>query len=144
MRPNLSIFRALLEILRTGKVTSLWLGKRASLILTISPAITYGFYEHQRTQYLHCGGRDHKSSAFWMDAITEALATVVTYPLILAKLRMQGEKGGEVKEPTYEEFMDVCLVKVVESDGIVGWFRENSECGDFQLMFLLNQGFQHS
>ncbi|KAI8805058.1 mitochondrial carrier domain-containing protein [Cladochytrium replicatum] len=127
MYPDLSMFRTLLEILRTEGFTSLWRGIRASLILTINPAITYGFYERLRTVYI---SRRRSGSqvlgameAFWIGAITKALATVVTYPLILAKVRMQGTKGGEGKGKgiKYKGFMDV-LIKVVESDGILGLF----------------------
>ncbi|ORY37040.1 mitochondrial carrier [Rhizoclosmatium globosum] len=82
------------EIIRNEGVSKLWSGFPASLVLTVNPALTYGLFE--RVQGIVLLGRQNTGStsmspaeSFLVGAITKAIATVVTYPYIMAKVRMQ-------------------------------------------------------
>ena len=72
------------DILKTKGIKGFWRGYGASLVLTINPAITYGLYERfkgtkRRTPW----------QVFWLGAFTKSLATIITYPYILAKSQLQ-------------------------------------------------------
>ncbi|CAG8586960.1 795_t:CDS:2 [Ambispora leptoticha] len=79
------------EIISEDGVTGLWRGLKPSLILCVNPAITYGAFERAKAAILKKqGGEDlSPASAFWLGAFSKTLATVVTYPYIMAKVRLQ-------------------------------------------------------
>jgi len=56
---------------------------------------------------------------FWIGAISKALATIVTYPYILARVKLQTKLKGE--EP-YKSAVDV-LKRTREAEGMSGWYR---------------------
>ncbi|KAI9331705.1 mitochondrial carrier domain-containing protein [Obelidium mucronatum] len=124
------------EIISKEGVPALWRGFPASLVLTVNPALTYGLFE--RVQGIVLRGKSAKSmspgESFLIGAITKAIATIVTYPYIMAKVRMQwrpvimnsdidstltDEKTREAL--TYKNATDV-LTKVFQSEGILGWY----------------------
>jgi hypothetical protein len=67
-------------IIAEDGVISLWTGFRASLVLSINPAITYGVFE--RLKSMHVKNRTRKSlrphEAFVLGALSKTLATIVT------------------------------------------------------------------
>lgn len=71
------------EIIEKDGVTGLWLGIRASLVLTVNPSITYGVFERVKTLLLLAkakAGASEKLSAgqiFLVGALSKTLATVV-------------------------------------------------------------------
>jgi hypothetical protein len=76
------------EIYQKQGILGFWKGYGASLVLTINPAITYGLFERikgtkKRTPW----------QVFWLGAFTKSIATVVTYPYILAKSQLQALEG---------------------------------------------------
>lgn len=73
------------EIVVEDGITGLWRGLKPSLILTINPAITYGMFERLKTAILGETGQMTPGKAFYIGAMSKTLATVVTFPLILAK-----------------------------------------------------------
>ncbi|KAJ3077995.1 ADP/ATP carrier protein, partial [Rhizoclosmatium hyalinum] len=101
----------------------------------------YGLFE--RVQGIVLLGRQNTGStsmspaeSFLVGAVTKAIATVVTYPYIMAKVRMQyrspsmdaAEKGLSDEEKKkrealrYKSATDV-LVKVFQTEGLLGWYR---------------------
>ncbi|KAJ3105541.1 ADP/ATP carrier protein [Phlyctochytrium bullatum] len=104
---------ALATLLREDGVLALWKGLGPSLVLTVNPAITYGLFERLKGLYVErlarrrarmatAAGGDAATVAaaagavvlstletFLLGALTKALATVVTYPYIMAKVRLQ-------------------------------------------------------
>ncbi|KAJ3236490.1 ADP/ATP carrier protein [Chytriomyces hyalinus] len=136
------------EILQTDGVAGLWRGFPASLVLTVNPALTYGLFERvkslvvaRRMKRAVGKGVDVKSvsgtlsagDAFLVGALTKALATVVTYPYIMAKVRMQwrppvssdrdeeGKKKHMEDAIRYKSATDV-LSKVWQTEGLFGWY----------------------
>lgn len=77
------------EIYRNKGFTGLWSGYRATLFLSANPSLSYYFY-----QLMSSPKRiDSKRRVFARAAIAKSLATMVTYPVILAKTRTQARPG---------------------------------------------------
>jgi len=57
---------------------------------------------------------------FIIGAISKTIATIVTYPYIMAKTRLQSKYSENSGVPKYKDTMDV-LAKVYQAEGIVGW-----------------------
>jgi len=128
------------DIIAEDGISGLWLGIRASLILTVNPAITYGMFERVKSLVLFNEPANAKLSpgrSFVVGALSKSLATVVTYPYIMAKVRVQAsggsgkqdkqdaaEKGlAPVKrEPKYKGALDV-LTRVLRREGFLGWYK---------------------
>ncbi|KAJ3024034.1 ADP/ATP carrier protein [Thoreauomyces humboldtii] len=119
------------KILRDEGVQGLWRGLQASLVLCVNPAITYGMFERLKTIYLlrigNVGGRLTKGQTFIIGALSKALATIVTYPYIMAKVKMQWKppKGLDQKDleaVTYKSSIDI-LQKVLAREGLGGWYN---------------------
>ncbi|KAL0579586.1 MICOS complex subunit mic60 [Marasmius crinis-equi] len=89
------------EIVEEEGVTGLWLGLKPGLVLTVNPAITYGLYERVKSMVLLAktsAGSDALMSpglSFVVGALSKTLATVVTYPYIMAKVRIQARNADE-------------------------------------------------
>ena len=65
----------------------------------------------------------HLSSAevFLIGALSKTISTIVTYPYILAKVRLQSESHKN-KETQYRGTTDV-LAKAIKADGVLGIFQ---------------------
>ena len=68
------------EIIEEEGVTGLWLGIKPGLVLTVNPAITYGFYERVKGLLLRAGSSTKLSPgmSFLVGAFSKTLATVVS------------------------------------------------------------------
>lgn len=129
------------EIIEEEGVTGLWLGLRPGLVLTVNPAITYGMYERVKSLVLLTKSDENMSPwlSFVTGAFSKTLATVVTYPYIMAKVRIQArsadlddaqEHGAEA--PKAHQFhhdhsrhpgaLDI-LQRVWQKEGFVGWYQ---------------------
>ncbi|EPQ52770.1 mitochondrial carrier [Gloeophyllum trabeum ATCC 11539] len=133
------------EIVKEEGVTGLWLGLRPGLVLTVNPAITYGMFERIKSAVLLArekAGAEAKMTpglSFVVGALSKTLATVVTYPYIMAKVRIQARTADE--ETAVEEHhlppphnkphhlkdhhpgaLDV-LMRVYRKQGLVGWYQ---------------------
>jgi len=141
-----SFFGVAREIVEEEGVTGLWLGIKPGLVLTVNPAITYGLYERVKGMVLlahaQAGDTSGKMSpwiSFAVGALSKSLATVVTYPYIMAKVRIQARTADieEAKEehlplPHQHEFhhtqykhvgaLDI-LARVWRKEGFVGWYQ---------------------
>ncbi|GFZ47855.1 hypothetical protein JCM24511_05602 [Saitozyma sp. JCM 24511] len=85
------------EVIAEGGPTALWTGLRPGLVLTVNPAITYGVFERSKSWVLsgeRQGGKLGTAEAFWLGVMSKTLATVVTYPYIFAKVRLQAKQTG--------------------------------------------------
>src|SRR5438477_145957 len=89
------------EIIGEDGITGLWRGLKPSLVLVVNPAITYGLFE--RFKQLMYPGTERLSpgQSFFVGAASKTVATIVTYPYIMAKVRMQ------FKPPTINRKADV-------------------------------------
>ncbi|KND04347.1 uncharacterized protein SPPG_00078 [Spizellomyces punctatus DAOM BR117] len=129
--PFLATMRKIIEEEGLG---GLWRGLQASLVLCVNPAITYGMFERLKTLYLRRAGnvsdRLSPGQTFIIGALSKALATIVTYPYIMAKVRMQwkppkdvgGLSAKDKENITYKSSVDI-LQKVLAREGLAGWYK---------------------
>ncbi|CDZ96605.1 Predicted mitochondrial carrier protein [Phaffia rhodozyma] len=89
------------EVIREDGITGLWRGLKPGLVLTINPAITYGAFERIKGTALRSTGKEKLSPgmAFLVGATSKSLATVVTYPYIMAKVRLQARTTSSEQVP---------------------------------------------
>jgi len=138
------------EIVREEGVTGLWLGIKPGLVLTINPAITYGVFERIKSILVLAqekaaaagpsNGKLPPGMNFLVGALSKTLATVVTYPYIMAKVRIQARgsdaqmakeeglpvpphhayhHGGKLKHPGALDL----LRAVHKREGFAGWYQ---------------------
>ena len=118
----------------------LWRGLGPSLVLVINPSITYGVFERLKALILETRGKDESKilsslQVFVLGAMAKTLATVVTYPYIMAKVRLQWKKESNISSsnssPTspkssssnqYKTAIQI-LRQVMKKDGILGWYN---------------------
>lgn len=132
------------EIVREEGITGLWLGLKPGLVLTVNPAITYGVFERIKGAVLAARESvgDMNTSlgpglSFALGATSKSLATVVTYPYIMAKVRIQtrkkdadeGENGtlpqaaNESATRRQNEGAVDILTRVLRTEGFLGWYK---------------------
>ncbi|WVQ69444.1 uncharacterized protein L199_007661 [Kwoniella botswanensis] len=94
-----SLMETAQEIISENGITGLWTGLKPGLVLTVNPAITYGVFERLKTYRLsqkpQGGGKLGVGESFWLGVTSKMLATVVTYPYIFAKVRLQAKATPE-------------------------------------------------
>ncbi|KAJ7170807.1 mitochondrial carrier domain-containing protein [Mycena crocata] len=136
------------EIIEEEGVGGLWLGIKPGLVLTVNPAITYGVFERVKGIFvaaqIKAGANDKITPglSFVIGALSKTLATVVTYPYIMAKVRIQTRSADEeeariehVELPVAHQphhghshklkhpgALDI-LAQVFQREGMVGWYR---------------------
>lgn len=134
-------FEVAADIIAEDGIAGLWLGIKPGLVLTVNPAITYGMFERIKSLLLSDQAANAKLSpgmSFTLGALSKSLATVVTYPYIFAKVRVQARSSDEdetlpttseksttapvKKTPKYAGALDV-LAKVYAEKGFTGWYQ---------------------
>ncbi|EJD50802.1 mitochondrial carrier [Auricularia subglabra TFB-10046 SS5] len=117
------------EIVREEGVTGLWLGLKPGLVLTVNPAITYGAFERIKSLVLADPRRKLSPwAAFILGALSKTLATVVTYPYIMAKIRVQARTDNVSALPGSQHHhhhpgaLDI-LRTVAREQGVRGWYQ---------------------
>ncbi|KAF8896109.1 mitochondrial carrier domain-containing protein [Infundibulicybe gibba] len=124
-------------------VTGLWLGIKPGLVLTVNPAITYGVFERVKGLWLlanaSSGGKMSPGISFVVGALSKTLATIVTYPYIMAKVRIQARSADAedaIEEHTappaahkyhHDKSKHIgaltILARVWKREGFVGWYQ---------------------
>ena len=128
-----SLLETAKEIVRDGGLTALWTGLRPGLVLTVNPAITYGVFERGKTLLLEgegrAGGKLGVGEAFWLGVFSKTLATIVTYPYIFAKVRLQAKDDStsyaDAANPGKKRPKGAIalLRQVYNEQGISGWYQ---------------------
>jgi hypothetical protein len=127
------------EVVSEDGITGLWRGLKPSLVLVVNPAITYGLFERFKEVMYPNTSRLSPGQSFFVGAASKTVATVVTYPYIMAKVRMQfkpptvGRKsdveGGVIAQPEDGSEFDrhdgavQILQKVYAKHGLIGWYK---------------------
>jgi len=166
-----SFFGVAREIVEEEGVTGLWLGLKPGLVLTVNPAITYGMYERVKSVLLlaqeAAGGEGAKLSpgmSFVVGALSKTLATVVTYPYIMAKVRIQA-RTADAEEAVEEHEIPpkphayhhahskhvgalTILARIWRKQGFVGWYQGMSAqitkaVLSQALLFMSKDQFEH-
>ncbi|KAK6210190.1 hypothetical protein QIS74_11774 [Colletotrichum tabaci] len=100
----------------------LWRGLKASLVLVVNPAITYGAYERLK-EVVFPGKNNLKPwEAFLLGAASKSLATIATQPLIVAKVGLQSRPPPERKGKPFSSFVEV-MSFILEREGVSGLFK---------------------
>ncbi|KXH37735.1 hypothetical protein CNYM01_12568 [Colletotrichum nymphaeae SA-01] len=100
----------------------LWRGLKASLVLVVNPAITYGAYERLK-EVVFPGKNNLKPwEAFLLGAASKSLATIATQPLIVAKVGLQSRPPPERKGKPFGSFIEV-MNFIMEREGVSGLFK---------------------
>ncbi|ORY90724.1 mitochondrial carrier domain-containing protein [Leucosporidium creatinivorum] len=140
---SVSFLTTLKDILADDGITGLWRGLKPSLVLTINPAITYGMFERLKTAFLKEGEKMTPGKAFVIGALSKTMATVVTYPYIMAKTRLQAKYEDDApdeeasigapsekakllpkqkRKERYSGALDV-LRQEYKQNGFAGWYQ---------------------
>ncbi|WFD01438.1 hypothetical protein MOBT1_000101 [Malassezia obtusa] len=105
------------DIYQRDGITGFWRGLKPSLVLTVNPAITYGVFERIKSIILAASGNTMTpGKSFLIGALSKTLATIVTFPYILSKIRLQA------KNTPYKNAFEV-LGHIFKEKGITGWYQ---------------------
>ncbi|EGS20903.1 uncharacterized protein CTHT_0027420 [Thermochaetoides thermophila DSM 1495] len=110
------------EIIGEDGISGLWRGLKASLVLVVNPSITYGAYE--RLKDILFPGKKNLSpgEAFVLGAMSKALATIVTQPLIVAKVGLQSKPPAARQGKPFKSFVEV-MQFIVQHEGPLSLFK---------------------
>ncbi|KAF2011637.1 peroxisomal membrane protein-like protein Pmp47 [Aaosphaeria arxii CBS 175.79] len=117
--------------------TGLWRGLKASLVLVVNPAITYGAYQRLRENLFPGKKNLRPAEAFLLGALSKALATIATQPLIVAKVGLQSKPPPARNGKPFKTFIEV-MQYIIQHEGLLGLFKG---IGPQILKGLLVQGF---
>ena len=120
--------------------TGLWRGLKASLVLVVNPAITYGAY-HRLKEVFFAGKTNlrpwesfcelNTGSLSWLTlanpfavlgAASKALATIATQPLIVAKVGLQSRPPPAREGKRFKSFIEV-MSYIIEHEGLLALFK---------------------
>jgi len=102
--------------------SGLWRGLKASLVLVVNPAITYGAYQRLRLFFFPGMAVLRPHEAFFLGAMSKALATIATQPLIVAKVGLQSRPPPARQGKPFKSFLEV-MEYIVEHEGPLGLFK---------------------
>ncbi|MCJ1482106.1 ADP/ATP carrier protein [Schaereria dolodes] len=102
--------------------TGLWRGLKASLVLVVNPAITYGAYQRLKDVIFPGKASLRPWEAFLLGALSKSLATIVTQPLIVAKVGLQSRPPPARQGKPFKSFIEV-MTYIVENEGLLALFK---------------------
>ncbi|KAI9297773.1 mitochondrial carrier [Neoconidiobolus thromboides FSU 785] len=116
------------DIIEEDGYSGLWRGLKPSLVLVINPSITYGVFEKCKGYWLNLKAKRDLTALeiFVIGAISKTIATIVTYPYIMAKVRLQWKAPKHVTDdPEYKPYKDSIdvLKRVLKNKGLIGWYE---------------------
>jgi len=127
------------EIISEDGITGLWRGLKPSLVLVVNPAITYGLFERFKDLMYPNSPRLTPGQSFFVGAASKTVATVVTYPYIMAKVIMQFKPPSPPKTSAVEDGLVAdsnegsefdrhdgavqILQKIYKRSGFLGWYQ---------------------
>ncbi|PGH06860.1 hypothetical protein GX51_02105 [Blastomyces parvus] len=117
--------------------SGLWRGLKASLVLVVNPAITYGAYQRLRDVIFPGKNNLKPWEAFVLGAMSKSLATIATQPLIVAKVGLQSRPPAIRQGKPFKSFGEV-MRYIIEHEGPLALFKG---IGPQILKGLLVQGF---
>lgn len=113
------------QVAEKDGISGFWRGLKASLVLVINPSITYGSYE--RLKSIIFPGRNHlfPRENFLLGALSKAMATIVTQPLIVAKVMQQNGGSATTKDGKKVQFNSFlnALLYLAKNEGLKGLFK---------------------
>jgi hypothetical protein len=104
------------DVIQDDGVTALWTGLKASLVLVVNPSITYGSFERLKAILFPNKAVLSPYENFVIGALSKVMATLVTQPMIVAKV-MQQSAGKK-----YKNFIQI-LIQLMKTDGPIGLYK---------------------
>jgi len=102
--------------------TGLWRGLKASLVLVVNPAITYGAYQRLKEVIFPGKVNLRPWEAFLLGAMSKSLATIATQPLIVAKVGLQSKPPPSREGKPFKSFIEV-MQFILHNEGFPGLFK---------------------
>ncbi|KAH7418233.1 mitochondrial carrier domain-containing protein [Cadophora sp. MPI-SDFR-AT-0126] len=102
--------------------SGLWRGLKASLVLVVNPAITYGAYQRLREIMFPGKLNLRPAEAFLLGAMSKSLATIATQPLIVAKVGLQSKPPKSRQGKPFKSFIEV-MQFIIQNEGPLGLFK---------------------
>ncbi|KAL6073356.1 Peroxisomal nicotinamide adenine dinucleotide carrier [Balamuthia mandrillaris] len=131
---NDGVLQVIREVYDQDGIAGFWSGLVPSLILVSNPSIQYMVFEQLKPVFLRILRRRQSPSSsssiqlgpahfFLLGAIAKTVATMVTYPYITVKTRLQAasSSGGQSIE-RYRSTIDV-LQKIWKEEGVSGFYK---------------------
>ncbi|GBG79922.1 hypothetical protein CBR_g30187 [Chara braunii] len=123
---------AIAELYREAGVLGFWKGVLPTLIMVVNPAIQFMLYEGLLARLLvRKKARNNRegmkrvtgSEIFVIGALAKLGATVVTYPMLVVKSRLQAKQdiGGDASMQ-YTGTLDA-IVKMIRYEGVAGFYK---------------------
>lgn len=103
-------------------VCGLWRGLKASLVLVVNPAITYGAYERLKDVVFPGKTSLRPWEAFLLGAMSKSLATLATQPLIVAKVGLQSRPPPSRQGKPFKSFVEV-MQFIIQNEGVLSLFK---------------------
>lgn len=118
------------ELYRDEGVLGFWKGVFPTLIMVCNPALQFALYEGMLARLTARRSRTalgvipaSATEVFILGALAKLGATVVTYPLLVVKSRLQAKQDiGSDAKTRYTGTLDAIL-KMVRHEGVLGFYR---------------------
>ncbi|ANB15942.1 Ant1p [Sugiyamaella lignohabitans] len=96
-----------------------WSGYKATVLLSINPSLTYYFFQLFTAVLIPKRRRKNPTSVeiFFLAAWAKTIATLITYPIILAKTRIQIVRATKSAGSLFSQ-----ILKTLDSEGIQGLY----------------------
>jgi adenine nucleotide transporter 17 len=111
-----SIVQCVRSILKHEGVSGLWKGLAASFLLVSNPVINFVLYEFLKDRILSKSFKPSTASYFLLAALSKAIATFATYPLLTIRTRQQLSKDKALSP------LQV-IKELLRTDGVWGLYR---------------------
>ncbi|KAI5287125.1 ADP/ATP carrier protein [Ascosphaera aggregata] len=102
--------------------SGLWRGLKASLVLVVNPAITYGVYQRLKDLMFPTKKNLKLHEAFILGALSKMCATIFTQPLIVAKVGLQSRPPPSRQGKPFKSFIEV-MQYIIQNEGPLGLFK---------------------
>lgn len=113
------------QVVEKDGISGFWRGLKASLVLVVNPSITYGSFE--RLKAVLFPGRAYllPRENFLLGALSKAMATIATQPLIIAKVMQQTGGSAKTKDGKTIQFNSFwqALTYLASNEGLAGLFK---------------------
>ncbi|KAG0558065.1 hypothetical protein KC19_10G002000 [Ceratodon purpureus] len=106
------------DLYNEAGVRGFWKGVLPSLIMVCNPAVQFMLYEITSRGVKHVSA----SEVFLLGAIAKLGATVVTYPLLVVKSRLQAKQEIGDKYLQYSGTLDA-IVEMLRFEGVTGFYK---------------------
>eukprot|EP00897_Mesotaenium_endlicherianum_P009366 jgi/Mesen1/8458/ME000476S07992 len=129
LRPK-STIEMVADLYQEAGIRGFWKGVVPTLVMVSNPALQFAIYEGllARVTAGRLAGRGGARAAsalevFGMGAVAKLGATVVTYPLLVVKSRLQAKQeiGGDINA-RYSGTVDA-IAKMVQHEGVAGFYK---------------------